>query len=706
MFTILDHKYGSFNTINIKIVMQIKKQLITLGLGALLAQGISPVSAWAQKANQQKSYSGINFSDMDRKIRPQDNFYLYTNGGWMRKNPLKPAYSRFGTFDILQDMTTAQIHNIVEELAAKPQTKGSNDYRVAVLYKQAMDIATRNALGAQPIQPELQAVQALKDKGDVLKYLAQQDQEYGQGGLFGSGVAADEKNSTMNIFLLNQTSLGLGTRDYYVESNPETEKILAGYEAYLIRILKLAGFAEAEASRIAKTTIRLEKELAQFSYSNTELRDSQKNYNIVNIADFAREHKGFDWQGYFSLRGLNITTANFTQLGFFKAFDKWYQGATLADLKDFFISRTVSGAATSLSEAFEQAQFDFFGKQLSGRKEMHPRWRRSVGVVQSVLGEALGEVYVKRHFSPEAKERMLTLVHNLQKALGQRVNALTWMSEETKKRAQEKLSSFIVKIGYPDKWMDYSSLDIDESKTYYQNLEAAVRFMQADNLKDLGKPVDRTKWLMSPQEVNAYYMPTTNEICFPAGILQPPFFNMEADDAVNYGAIGVVIGHEMTHGFDDEGSNFDKDGNMNNWWTAEDRQKFEVTTQRLAKQFSSVTVAPGLKANGELTLGENIADQGGLTIAYLALQLASEGQQTTKIDGLTPAQRFYIAYARLWGQNITEAEIRRLTKLDPHSLGLLRVNQALKNIDPFYKAFNIRPKDKMYLAPKDRVVVW
>ncbi|WP_298526086.1 M13 family metallopeptidase [uncultured Porphyromonas sp.] len=686
--------------------MQIKKQLITLGLGALLAQGISPVSAWAQKANAQKSSSGINFSDMDRKIRPQDNFYLYTNGGWMRKNPLKPAYSRFGTFDILQDTTTAQIHNIVEELAAKPQTKGSNDYRVAVLYKQAMDIATRNALGAQPIQPELQAIQALKDKGDVLKYLAHQDQEYGQGGLFGSGVAADEKNSTMNIFLLNQTSLGLGTRDYYVEKNAETEKILAGYEAYLIRILKLAGFAEAEASRIAKTTIGLEKELAQFSYSNTELRDSQKNYNIVNIADFARENKGFDWQGYFSLRGLDITTANFTQLGFFKAFDKWYQGAALADLKDFFISRTVSGAATSLSDDFEQAQFDFFGKQLSGRKEMHPRWRRSVGVVQSVLGEALGEVYVKRHFSPEAKERMLTLVHNLQKALGQRVNALTWMSEETKKRAQEKLSSFVVKIGYPDKWMDYSSLDIDESKTYYQNLEATVRFMQADNLKDLGKPVDRTKWLMSPQEVNAYYMPTTNEICFPAGILQPPFFNMEADDAVNYGAIGVVIGHEMTHGFDDEGSNFDKDGNMNNWWTAEDRQKFEVTTQRLAKQFSSVTVAPGLKANGELTLGENIADQGGLTIAYLALQLAREGQQTAKIDGLTPAQRFYIAYARLWGQNITEAEIRRLTKLDPHSLGLLRVNQALKNIDPFYKAFNIRPTDKMYLAPKDRVVVW
>ena len=337
---------------------------------------------------------------------------------------------------------------------------------------------------------------------------------------------------------------------------------------------------------------------------------------------------------------------------------------------------------------------------------MHPRWRRSLSVVQSVLGEPLGQEYVKRHFSPEAKEHMLQLVKNLQKALSQRVDALSWMSAETKQKAQEKLSSFVIKIGYPDKWQDFSSLDIDASKSYYENLEAASAFAQADNLKDLGQPVDRAKWLMNPQEVNAYYMPTTNEICFPAGILQPPFFNMAADDAVNYGAIGVVIGHEMTHGFDDEGSNFDKDGNMNNWWTESDRKKFEATTERLAKQFSAVTVAPGLKANGALTLGENIADQGGLTIAHLALQIAQQGQKATKIDGLTPEQRFYIAYARLWGQNITEAEIRRLTKIDPHSLGLLRVNQALKNIDPFYKAFQIKPSDKMYLAPSQRVLVW
>ena len=510
----------------------------------------------------------------------------------------------------------------------------------------------------------------------------------------------------MNIFALFQPALGLGPRDYYVEEGAEMKQVRQGYEAYLVRVLQLAGYSATDAARIARNTLKVETELAQFAYAQTELRDSQKNYNIVRIADFAAEHKGFDWLAYFQKRGLKLETANFSQINFFKAFDKWYAGAPLAELKDFYLAHTVNGAADALSDAFAEAKFDFYGKQLSGRKEMHPRWRRSLSVVQSVLGEPLGQEYVKRHFSPEAKERMLQLVKNLQKALSQRVDALSWMSAETKQKAQEKLSSFVIKIGYPDKWQDFSSLDIDASKSYYENLEAASAFAQADNLKDLGQPVDRAKWLMNPQEVNAYYMPTTNEICFPAGILQPPFFNMAADDAVNYGAIGVVIGHEMTHGFDDEGSNFDKDGNMNNWWTESDRKKFEATTERLAKQFSAVTVAPGLKANGALTLGENIADQGGLTIAHLALQIAQQGQKATKIDGLTPEQRFYIAYARLWGQNITEAEIRRLTKIDPHSLGLLRVNQALKNIDPFYKAFQIKPSDKMYLAPSQRVLVW
>lgn len=683
--------------------MGIKKTIITLGLGALIAQGLTTVSAQAPKG---KGKPAIDFADMDLKVRPQTDFYHYVNGGWIKKNPLKPAYSRFGTFDVLQDSSTAQIRQIVEELSHSQQAKGSNEYRIATLYAQALDSVTRNAQGAQPIKRQLARIEALQSKAELLDLIAAEDQKYGEGLLFRSGVGADEKNSTMNIFALFQPSLGLGPRDYYVEQGAEMKQVRQGYEAYLVRVLQLAGYSATDAARIARNTLKVETELAQFAYAQTELRDSQKNYNIVRIADFAAEHKGFDWLGYFQKRGLKLETANFSQINFFKAFDKWYAGASLAELKDFYLAHTVNSAADALSDAFAEAKFDFYGKQLSGRKEMHPRWRRSLSVVQSVLGEPLGQEYVKRHFSPEAKERMLQLVKNLQKALSQRVNALSWMSAETKQKAQEKLSSFVIKIGYPDKWQDFSSLDIDASKSYYENLEAASAFAQADNLKDLGQPVDRAKWLMNPQEVNAYYMPTTNEICFPAGILQPPFFNMAADDAVNYGAIGVVIGHEMTHGFDDEGSNFDKDGNMNNWWTESDRKKFEATTERLAKQFSAVTVAPGLKANGALTLGENIADQGGLTIAHLALQIAQQGQKTPKIDGLTPEQRFYIAYARLWGQNITEAEIRRLTKIDPHSLGLLRVNQALKNIDPFYKAFQIKPSDKMYLAPSQRVLVW
>ena len=683
--------------------MGIKKTIITLGLGALIAQGLTTASAQTPKG---KGKPAIDFADMDLKVRPQTDFYHYVNGGWIKKNPLKPAYSRFGTFDVLQDSSTAQIRQIVEELSHSQQVKGSNEYRIATLYAQALDSVTRNAQGAQPIKRQLARIEALQSKAELLDLIAAEDQKYGEGLLFRSGVGADEKNSTMNIFALFQPSLGLGPRDYYVEQGNEMKQVRQGYEAYLVRVLQLAGYSATDAARIARNTLKVETELAQFAYAQTELRDSQKNYNIVRIADFAAEHKGFDWLGYFQKRGLKLETANFSQINFFKAFDKWYAGAPLSELKDFYLAHTVNSAADALSDAFAEAKFDFYGKQLSGRKEMHPRWRRSLSVVQSVLGEPLGQEYVKRHFSPEAKERMLQLVKNLQKALSQRVNALSWMSAETKQKAQEKLSSFVIKIGYPDKWQNFSSLDIDASKSYYENLEAASAFAQADNLKDLGQPVDRAKWLMNPQEVNAYYMPTTNEICFPAGILQPPFFNMAADDAVNYGAIGVVIGHEMTHGFDDEGSNFDKDGNMNNWWTESDRKKFEATTERLAKQFSAVTVAPGLKANGALTLGENIADQGGLTIAHLALQIAQQGQKTPKIDGLTPEQRFYIAYARLWGQNITEAEIRRLTKIDPHSLGLLRVNQALKNIDPFYKAFQIKPSDKMYLAPSQRVLVW
>ncbi len=649
---------------------------------------------------------GIDFAAMDTTIRLQDDFYHYVNGGWIKQNPLKPAYSRYGTFDILRDSSQVQIRRVIDELISKEQKAGTNEYKIATLYKQAMDSVTRNKLGVEPIRPHLAEIEQIKDKDALLTYAAKENQEYGSGILFGSYVAADAKNSDMNILSLYQTGLALGSKDYYVEDNATMKDIRSAYEKYLTELFVLADYPQAEAERIAKNTLKIETELARISYSNTELRDSQRNYNMLKVADFAKENKGFDWQKYFDLRGLKVEKINFSQLDFFKAFDKWFSKADLREVKDWLLAGNLSGSASSLSDEFVQKRFEFFGKKLSGRKEMHPRWKRSLNLVSGFMGEALGKEYVKEHFSPEAKERMLTLVGNLQKALGERVKGLDWMSDETKAKAQEKLSNFVVKIGYPDKWKDYSSMEIKEENSYIENILSAIRFAQAEQMADLGKPVDREKWLMNPQDVNAYYMPSTNEICFPAGILQPPFFNMNADDAVNYGAIGVVIGHEMTHGFDDQGANYDKDGNMNNWWTEEDLAKFRASGEKLIALYGRNEVAPGLMANGALTLGENIADQGGLMIAYMAMEMAQKGKKVEDIEGLTSAQRFFIAYARLWGQNITQEAILQLTKADPHSLGELRVNQALQNIEAFYKAFDIKEGDKLYLAPEERAVVW
>lgn len=684
--------------------MNIKHLLPVLGI---TAYALTSCQSTDKTGTQMVAIPAIDFSAIDSSVRLQDDFYHHVNGQWIKDNPLKPAYSRYGTFDILRDSSSASIHRIVEELAASKPKAGTNEYRIATIYTQAMDSTKRNELGAQPMLADLKKIETITDKAALLDYAAEQDQRYGAGIFFSTFVAADDKNSTMNILHLYQASLGIGPRDYYLEKTEAMETIRQGYLTYLERICVLAGYSEEKAKRMAKNTLDVETQLALMCYSQTELRDSQRNYNIVNIADFGKNNQGFDWVGYFEKRGLAIETANFSQLDFFKKFDTWFATMDLAKFKDYLLAATISGSASALSDEFVQANFDFFGKQLSGRKEMHPRWKRSIGVVESLLGEALGQVYVKQYFSPEAKERMQTLVTNLQKALGERVKGLAWMSDATKQKALEKLNNFTVKIGYPDKWKDYSALEISQENTYYENLRNASLYAQADNLKDLGQPVDRTKWLMNPQDVNAYYMPTTNEICFPAGILQPPFFNMNADDPVNYGAIGVVIGHEMTHGFDDQGANFDKDGNMLNWWTDEDRQKFAASTAKLAEQFSKNEIAPGTFADGQLTLGENIADQGGLVVAYLAMQMAQqENPQPEKTDGLTPEQRFFIAYARLWGQNISQEEILRLTKLDPHSLGVLRVNQALKNVDAFFDAFDIKPEDKMYLAPEERVVVW
>ena len=646
----------------------------------------------------------INLADMDTLIRPQDDFYHYVNGGWIKANPLKPAYSRYGTFDILQDRSLDQIHEIVDELAKGTYKPNTNEYRVSVLYKQAIDSIKRNELGAQPILEELKMIEAIGTKEALIDFAAQEDNK-GASTLFGTYVMADAENSDMNIFNLNQTGLALGNKEYYTD--PANKDIIEAYNKYIERIATLAGYSAEEAERIAKNNISVSIKIADMCYSQTELRDVARNFNKVQVKEFVAQNPGFDWSRYIMGRNLeNLNEWNAGQLDFFKKFSAWYPTADLQALKDYILAQTIDGYAGYLSDDFVQASFDFYSTKLSGVKEMHPRWRRAVNLLNGTLGEALGEVYVKKYFPAEAKERMMTMVANLQSALKDRISQLEWMSDETKKKAIEKLSAFTVKIGYPDKWKDYSALDISADKTFVDNIRTAIQFEHDFNMSELGKPVDRSRWLMNPQDVNAYYMPTTNEICFPAGILQPPFFNMHADDAVNYGAIGVVIGHEMTHGFDDQGSEFDATGNMNNWWTEGDKKNFKASTQRLAEQFSQIKINDEVHANGQLTLGENIADQGGLLVAYLALQKALKGQDVEKIDGFTPAQRFYIGYARLWGQNITPEEELRLTKIDPHSLGINRVNQALKNIDTFYEAFNIQPNDPMYIAPEQRVVVW
>lgn len=675
-------------------------------IGALVLTGCNGNKGQTNGTDRKREpVPAIDLSAMDTSVRPQDDFYRYCNGNWMKNNPLKPAYSRYGSFDILRDSTLERVHLIVDNLAAGQHEVGTNEYRIATLYRQAMDSVKRNKDGAAPLKEDLREIETIADRAAMVKYAAAKD-NMGGGTFFGSYVYADPKNSEMNIFHITQTGLALDNRDYYLKQDAKSQEIREAYVAYLNKIAKLAGYDDEAAARIAKNAMKMETELAQICYSKEELRDTHRNYNKMAVKEFTDKYQGFDWTTYLADRQLaSLEAWDVEQLDFFKKFDSWFAKADLNEMKDYLLAGTISGAANYLSDDFEQARFDFFGKTLSGTTEMHPRWKRSVGMVSSLLGEALGEVYVKQYFPPEAKERMLKLVKNLQTALGERINMLTWMGDSTKMKAQEKLNSFIVKIGYPDKWKDYSKMEI-KGDSYYADIKRAGKWMHDDNMADLGKPVDRERWLMNPQDVNAYYNPTTNEICFPAAILQPPFFNMDADDAVNYGGIGVVIGHEMTHGFDDQGRNFDKDGNMINWWTAEDAQKFETTAQKLADQFSEIYVADGVRANGNMTLGENIADQGGLLVSYLAFRNAAKGEVMEEIDGFTPDQRFFIGYARLWGQNIRPEEVLRLTQIDVHSLGELRVNQALRNIDAFYEAFNIQPTDKMYLEPEKRVVVW
>lgn len=671
-----------------------------------LAAGIVALASCNTPQKEVVKIAAINPANMDTTVAAGTDFYEYACGGWIKNNPLKPEYARFGTFDQLLENNQEQLRVLIEELSATPHEAGSVAGKIGALYAMGLDSTKLNADGVAPIKEELAAINALATKSDVSKMVATLHKE-GMAPFFALFVGADEKNNAMNIVQLYQAGIGMGDRDYYLLEDEGSAKMRDAYRAYINKLFTLAGSSPEQADAAVDAVMKIEKAIAEISYGREDLRDSQKNYNKLAYEDFKQIESPLDWDVYFESMGLaGLKELDAKQINFYKDMNKALQNTTVDEQKYYLAFNLLSAAAPYLSDDFVDADFEFYGKVMSGKQEQQPRWKRSLNTVNGALGEAVGEMYVEKYFPASSKEKMLTLVGNLQTALSERINGLEWMSDTTKAKAQEKLAAFTVKIGYPDKWRDYSGLEIKDD-SYWANVRRSNIFDMAYQLADVDKPVDKSRWHMNPQTVNAYYNPTTNEICFPAAILQPPFFNPDADDAVNYGAIGVVIGHEMTHGFDDQGRNYDKDGNLIDWWTAEDAVRFKERADKLVDQYDQIIVIDTLHANGRFTLGENIADHGGLLVAHQAYLNSLKGKETpAPIDGFTNEQRFFLGYATLWGQNIRPEEIRRRTKIDPHSLGKWRVNAALRNIAPFYAAFDIKEGDPMFMAPADRVVIW
>lgn len=651
--------------------------------------------------------SGLDRNDMDLSIKPGTNFFDYAGGNWRKSHPIPAEYSRYGSFEVLIENNERQLHDLIEQLAKESHPAGSLEQKIGDLYNLAMDSTRRNREGWTPIKGQLEQVAAVKTLKD-LTILSGQLGRYGVESYFGIGVGSDMKDSKMNIVGIQQGGLSLGNRDYYLENDEATQKIREAYKQYIVKMFRLVGDDETTAQKKMEAVFNIEMRIAKASKSMVELRDPEANYHKMTFNQLLNDYPGIDWSTLLLCSGFPaISYVDMGQPENIREIEKLMANTPIEDQKAYMAFKVIENASGQLSDDFRNATFDFYGRVMSGTTQDRARWKRAIGAVQGVLGEAVGKMYVEKYFPASSKERMIQLVRNLQKSLGERIKEQKWMSKETQEKALEKLNTFYVKIGYPDTWMDYSGLTIDPSKSYFENLCQASAFITDYYIqKDVNKPVDRTRWQMTPQTINAYYNPTTNEICFPAGILQPPFFNPEADDAANYGAIGVVIGHEMTHGFDDQGSQFDKDGNLKNWWTEADRKNFEARTKVMADFFSKIEVLPGLYANGQLTLGENIADHGGLNIAFQAFKEATAANPLPEKDGFTPEQRFFLAYAKVWIDNIRDEEIRNRTKNDPHSLGRWRVNGALPHIDAWYKAFNIGKKDPLYVPAKQRVDVW
>ena len=662
-----------------------------------------PMTGFAQNK------SGLKAENLDKSVKPQDDFYMFATGGWQKLNPLPAAYSRFGSFDQLQEDNNKRINAILGELQKKQFAEGTTERKLADFYKLAMDSVRRNEEGIKPVKPLLDEMEAARTK-EALQAIQLKYAVFGYGVPFGSGFGADEKNVTMNILNINQGGLTLGQKDYYLNNDEATVKIRNAYRDHIARMFQLFGFSKDQAEKKRDAIFRFETSLALISKSRTELRDPQANYNKMTLKELKALCPNIPFEEMANAEGVKseyIQEMIVGQPKFMEGVDKLLAAMTADDLRAYMEWDVIMGASSLLTDEIREANFDFFGRLMTGRKEDYPLWKRATNQVQSAMGEALGKMYCDRFFPATSKKQMETLVRNLQVALGERIDAQKWMGDSTKQNAHKKLSTFYVKIGYPDKWKDYSKLQIDPSKSFYENVLAVRTWRNDKHIEEkAGKPVDRDEWHMTPQTVNAYYNPTTNEICFPAGILQYPFFDPKADEAFNYGAIGVVIGHEMTHGFDDQGRQFDADGNMHDWWTASDAAGFNERADLYDRFFSAIEVLPGLNSNGRLTLGENLADHGGLQVAWYAYKNATSKKPLKPKDGFTADQRFFLAYAGVWGQNITEEEIRQRVKNDPHSLGEWRVNGALPHIDMWYEAFGVKPGDKMFIPKEQRLDLW
>ncbi|MBF1469403.1 M13 family metallopeptidase [Prevotella pallens] len=661
----------------------------------------------AMSAGAQSQVSGIDKKNMDLSVKPGTDFYQYAAGGWLKSHPLDAEHTNNGAFTDLYEENQKRIQELILEYASKPQKQGTLEQKIGTLYNMLMDSVRLNREGWEPLKPTLARIAAIKTNKEYQLVTAELDRRGENTMMFGVGVGADMRNASMNIVSVGQGGLGLGTRDYYLNNDPQTLKVREAYKTYLKNLFKMVGNDEATATKKVDAIMAIETRIAKVSYSKVQLRDIDKNYHKMSYNDLVLNFPGIDWGNVFLQIGFPpFDAVDVGQPEPIHEVEKILADTNLDDLKAYAEIKVISGATSQLSDAFRAESFKF-SSVLSGAQQDRPRWKRAVATVSNVFGEAIGKLYVEKYFPESSKQRMIELVKNLQEALAQRIQEATWMSAATKAQAKDKLDNFIVKIGYPDKWRDYSGLQINDKLSLYANMQNVSEFFLQDELsRKVNKPVDKMEWGMTPQTINAYYNPTTNEICFPAAILQPPFFDPNADDAVNYGGIGAVIGHEMSHGFDDQGSQFDKTGNQRDWWTAQDKKNFQERSKVLVDHFGKVEVVNGKKVNGQLTLGENIGDNGGLNIAFRALQNSMKTKPLKTLDGFTPEQRFFLSWARVWAGNARPEYLEYLITVDPHSPNMARVNAALPEIDAWYDAFKIKKGDKLFIPANKRAHIW